>query len=66
MLVEYNSRNRGFKNVCRIFFLLSFVLCLTKVMIYSKIGQKKNQVLYNKIEKMNEKTSMVFIHLSAY
>ena len=43
MLVEYNSRNRGFKNVCRIFFLLSFVLCLTKVMIYSKIGQKKKK-----------------------
>ena len=45
MLVEYNSRNRGFKNVCRIFFLLSFVLCLTKVMIYSKIGQKKKKNL---------------------
>ena len=43
MLVEYNSRNRGFKNVCRIFFLLSFVLCLTEVMIYSKIGQKKKK-----------------------
>ena len=32
---------------------------------YLRLG-KKIQGLYNKIEKVNEKISMVFIHLSAY